>query len=259
MLTLVNGISYGSGATTLVYFIAKTRSTLLSKPALIISTSNEKPYNHMMQISKEWESPSLKLILSKMQAYTDVKTLCYKAEPNLYYINLNEMDLRTSEVKNGLNQFLKELRENEVHDGFESVWVDIDNYSGGFLNFVEHVDLILVPLKANILTVQDTFERIAKLRQDYVRDFGMQLKIPLYYCVQMYASQMSLNDIKKTLKIADRFVMLLGYDVELARHFNKGTLSFYISEVLGEPKTTEQKVIYNHLRRMIKALKPQRR
>jgi len=259
MLTLVNGVAYGAGASTLVYFLAKTRGTLLSKPALIISTSNCKPYRHMMQVAKDWESPSLKMVLSKLQTYADVKTFCYKAESFLYYLNIEGMDIRSVEGRKGLNQLLKDLKENEVRDGFESVWVDIDNYSGGFLDFVENADVVLVPLKANILTAENTAERISLLRQDYVKNFGMQLKHPVYFCVQMYASQMSLPEIKKILKVNDKYLMPLGYDVDIARQFNKGSLSFYISEVLGEPKTVEQKTIHTHLKRMLKELKPQRR
>lgn len=259
MLTLINSVSHGAGASTLTYFLAKTRGALLSKPALVISTSNDKPHRHMMQIAKDWESPSLKMVLAKLQTYTDIKTFCYKAESFLYYLNVEGSDIRSIDGKKGLNLLLQELRDNAVREGFESVWVDLDNYSGGFLDFVDYADLVLIPVKANILTAENTFEKIMDVRHQYVKNFGMQLKHPIYFCVQKYASEMSLSEIKKILKVPDKFIMPLGYDVELVRQFNKGTLSFYINEVLAEPKTTEQKTIHTHLKRMLKELKPQRR
>jgi len=259
MLALVNSMSYGTGASTLVYALAKARGALLSKPVLIISTSDDKPYRHMMKVDKEWESPNLKMVLSKLQTYTDIKTFCYKAESYLYYLNIVGADIKSVDGRKGLNQLLLDLNDNVVQEGFESVWVDIDNASGGFLHFVENADIILVPLRPDILRVQAAQERIHALRQEYVRDFGMQLKHPVYYCVQMYASQMPLPQIKKILQTQDRYVYPFAYDIEVARKFNSGDLSFYMSEMIAEPKTTEQKTMYNHLCMMLKNLKRQRR
>jgi len=259
MLTLVNSVTYGAGASTLVYFLAKTRGALLGKPALIISTSDSKPYRQMMQIDKEWESPNLKAVLTKMMTYSDVKTFCYKAETYLYYLNIEGADIRTSEGRKGLNSLLRELTENKVKEGFESVWVDIDNFSGGFLGFVEFADIILVPMRANVLAVKSVCEKILNIRQAYVREFGIQMKHPVFFCVQKYCHEMPMSEIKKILQTQDRFVMPLGYDVEVPRSFNKGTLSFYLNELLAEAKTTEQKTIHGHLKTLLKSLKQKRR
>ena len=118
MLALVNSMSYGTGSSTIVYALAKARGALLSKPVLVISTSDDKPYRHMMQIDNAWESPNLKMVLAKMQAYTDVKTFCYKAEPYLYYLNVEGVDIKSVEGRKGLNQLLLELAENVVKEGF---------------------------------------------------------------------------------------------------------------------------------------------
>jgi hypothetical protein len=258
MVAIVNNTTYGSGASTLVYALAKARGALLSKPVLIISTSDAAPYRNMMNIGSDWVSPTLKVVLSKMQTYTDVKTFCYKAESYLYYLNIEGIDIKSVEGRKGLNQLMVDLKDNLGEDGFESVWIDIDNASGGFLEFVDNSDLVIIPVRPNKLRVQETQKRVQNIRNAYVERHGMQMKHPIYYCVQMYANQMPLTEIRKILQTQEKYVYPLGYDVEIAKRFNSGELSFYMSHAIAEPKSTEQKVVYNHLRMFLKNLKKQR-
>jgi len=259
VLTLINSLTYGVGSSTLVYFMAKTRSSLLSKPALIISSSDSLTYRHMLPVANDWENPNLKMVLSKLQTYTDIKTFCYKVDSYLYYLNIEGSDLKTQSGRKEFNQLLREIKQDGVHEGFESIWVDLDNLSGGFMYFVDDVDLVLVPVPPNIIKLTTISERILHLRQGYVADFGMQMKIPIYYCVLPYASQLPLTKIKTILNTSDKYIIPVGYDVEIVRQFNQGKLHFYLNEVLAEPKTTEQKTLHTHLKRLLKDLKPQRR
>lgn len=259
MITLINSMTYGAGTTTLTYFLAKTRSSLLNKPALIVSTQDDRPYRHMLPVSKDWENPSIKSVLTKLQTYADVRTFCYKVDSNLYYLNIEGLDIRTLDGQRLFLEFLKGVDHSDVHDGFESVWVDIDNYSGGFLPFVDDVDLVLVPVPPNVVKLSSVAESMAKLRKIHVKEFGMQLKTPIYYCVQQYCNQVPLNTIKKLLGVPDKYLLPFGYDVNIQKSFNNGKLSFYINEMLADPLTTESKTINSHTKRILKELKPQKR
>jgi hypothetical protein len=70
---------------------------------------------------------------------------------------------------------------------------------------------------------------------------------------------MPLPAIKKILQTQDKYIYPMGFDMQIARKFNSGDLSYYMGEMIAEPVTTEQKIIYNHLRMMLKNLKKQRR
>src|SRR5215469_10578744 len=110
MIVLINSAYYGAGSTTLTYLLAKTRSTLLNKPSLIISTSNEQPYRRILGMASTWESPTLKVILSKIQTYTEVRTICYRAEEHLYYVNLADTFIKNMDGQRGFNLLLGILK-----------------------------------------------------------------------------------------------------------------------------------------------------
>lgn len=252
MLVLINSTVKQAGVSTLAHAVGFTYSNWVNRPVLIVSIKSDRYYKAKGKVKPEYNSKFLSIVNGNTGGHGDLKAYTYKINDLLFYYQAHSSPAASkTQHELELDLFLERASRE-----FGVVILDLDNETNSIKRFLDIADICLTVLPPDRMVIEDAYEDIQEVLEDYREAGGLAVKTKMCYVInKSLRVGLSKAEASKILKAQPKDVFTIPYDPRIINEGNANKFTNFLADIIMHKKAPDDKVLEVSLKRIYEVLR----
>jgi len=250
MVIYVNSSFHHLGNSTLSYVLTKMYGNWMSQRSLLISLGdNFFLSSSCISYPEGHEFPGLQMMVNKSGGAGSFMSSCFKMEDTVFYYAANNVPMKSESDLDMVRRLITKAK-----NDFGFIVVDGGCKVNSFTDVASVIDTVVITAPPDIQKLKQTRESVIHSMIRYEDRFGVAFKPNIVYVVPNYDNVPSRTKIQNALQATSANCRFIRYSRELHDKRNERDLDYYITDLLGGTRTSDQRLLLVDYRQLLDKL-----